>query len=213
MWHFVVRVTDPSLLNSLRGTSQQDSTAASSPSSSSSSSAQKRSVSSQSSSSSALPAPGTQSSSLSTASSIIASLPSSLLNRASQVPHDAWDRLHALTRTFMSSVSTLAASLPAADLASSNPPNVNPPEVDAAALAAVDPALDDSGIIGSYAIMDMSEMNRNAEIGHVWLTPRAMNSGINTEVIYVLLKYCMETMHTVNVVWKCDSWNTPRYVV
>jgi N-acetyltransferase len=62
-------------------------------------------------------------------------------------------------------------------------------------------------LVGSTRFLDISERNRNLEIGWTWYSPTVWRSRVNTECKYLLLKYCFETLHTVRVQLKADNRN------
>jgi N-acetyltransferase len=65
-----------------------------------------------------------------------------------------------------------------------------------------------SGImIGGSSFLDISYENRSLEIGRTWIAPRLQGTGFNTEVKYLMLSYCFETLKLGRVFFKTDSGN------
>ncbi|GAA0372487.1 GNAT family N-acetyltransferase [Bacillus horti] len=66
---------------------------------------------------------------------------------------------------------------------------------------------DTNQIIGSTRFLDISQANRNLEIGWTWYTPSVWGTQANNECKYLLLKYCFETLKTIRVQLKTDHLN------
>jgi RimJ/RimL family protein N-acetyltransferase len=62
-------------------------------------------------------------------------------------------------------------------------------------------------MIGGTSFLDISPQNRSLEIGRTWIAPSLQGTGFNTEVKYILLKYCFESMQLARVFFKTDSNN------
>lgn len=66
---------------------------------------------------------------------------------------------------------------------------------------------DNNQIIGSTRFLDISIRNKKLEIGWTWLSPTVWRTTINTEVKYLLLNHCFETLGTIRVQLKTDERN------
>ena len=62
-------------------------------------------------------------------------------------------------------------------------------------------------MVGGTSFLDISPENRSLEIGRTWIAPYLHGSGFNTEVKYLLLKYCFEELRLGRVFFKTDSTN------
>jgi RimJ/RimL family protein N-acetyltransferase len=62
-------------------------------------------------------------------------------------------------------------------------------------------------MIGGTSFLDISSENRSLEIGRTWIAPQLQGTGLNTEVKYIMLKYCFEEMQLGRVFFKTDSGN------
>ncbi|WAH37266.1 GNAT family N-acetyltransferase [Alicyclobacillus dauci] len=62
-------------------------------------------------------------------------------------------------------------------------------------------------IVGSTRFLDISERNRQLEIGWTWLNPRVWRTPVNTECKYLLLKVCFEDLKLLRVQIKTDARN------
>lgn len=61
--------------------------------------------------------------------------------------------------------------------------------------------------VGMIAILNIvAEMGR-AELGHIWYSPLAQKSRVNTEVTFLLLRYLFDDLGYRRVEWKCDNAN------
>lgn len=62
-------------------------------------------------------------------------------------------------------------------------------------------------LIGSTRFLDISEANRNLEIGWTWLTPSVWRTRVNTECKFLLLRLCFEQLGLLRVQLKTDGRN------
>ncbi|MBO1004986.1 GNAT family N-acetyltransferase [Pseudogracilibacillus auburnensis] len=62
-------------------------------------------------------------------------------------------------------------------------------------------------LIGSTRFLDISNVNKNLEIGWTWLSPFVWGSQINIECKYLLLAYCFDTLQMIRVQFKTDHQN------
>ncbi|MFC6226895.1 GNAT family N-acetyltransferase [Paenibacillus allorhizosphaerae] len=62
-------------------------------------------------------------------------------------------------------------------------------------------------IVGSTRFLNISEPNKNLEIGWTWYSPEVWRSGVNTDCKYMLLTYCFEQLGYVRVQFKADIRN------
>ena len=61
--------------------------------------------------------------------------------------------------------------------------------------------------IGSTRLLNISESNRNFEIGWTWYSPEVWRTRVNTECKYQLLKYGFEQFGAVRIQFKADVRN------
>jgi RimJ/RimL family protein N-acetyltransferase len=63
--------------------------------------------------------------------------------------------------------------------------------------------------VGMLSILNIvAEMGR-AELGHIWYSPLAQRSMVNTETIFLFLRHLFDDLHYRRVEWKCDNNNEP----
>ncbi|GIP32704.1 GNAT family N-acetyltransferase [Paenibacillus sp. J2TS4] len=67
--------------------------------------------------------------------------------------------------------------------------------------------LQSNRIIGSTRLLNLSESNRNVEIGWTWYSSAVWRTCVNTECKYLLLQYCFEELNLVRVQFKADVRN------
>lgn len=67
--------------------------------------------------------------------------------------------------------------------------------------------LENDRIVGSTRFLDISTVNKNLEIGWTWLSPDVWRTQINTEMKYMLFRYCFEVLSTLRVQLKADGRN------
>jgi hypothetical protein len=63
--------------------------------------------------------------------------------------------------------------------------------------------------VGMAALMNRDRANRRVEIGHIWYSPTAQRTTVNTEVAYLLLRESFDHLECRRVEWKCDALNEP----
>jgi RimJ/RimL family protein N-acetyltransferase len=66
-----------------------------------------------------------------------------------------------------------------------------------------------SAPVGMAALMNRDRANRRVEIGHIWYSPEAQRTTVNTEVAYLLLREAFDHLACRRVEWKCDALNEP----
>jgi RimJ/RimL family protein N-acetyltransferase len=66
-----------------------------------------------------------------------------------------------------------------------------------------------SARVGMISIMNIVPEHGRAELGSIWYTPSAQKTRINTETIFLLLKYLFDDLHYRRVEWKCNNENLP----
>jgi len=64
-----------------------------------------------------------------------------------------------------------------------------------------------TGPVGMASLLNRDRANRRIEIGHVWYTPEAQRTTVNTEVAYLLLRESFDRLACRRVEWKCDALN------
>lgn len=63
--------------------------------------------------------------------------------------------------------------------------------------------------VGMAALMNRDRDHRRIEIGHIWYSPDAQRTTVNTEVAYLLLRESFDRLASRRVEWKCDALNDP----
>lgn len=66
---------------------------------------------------------------------------------------------------------------------------------------------DSGACLGTLSLMNFRPQHGVAEIGWVWYAPEAQRSKVNTESVYLLLRYCFEEVCNRRMEWKCNSRN------
>ena len=61
--------------------------------------------------------------------------------------------------------------------------------------------------IGIVCLMDIQILHSSVELGGIWYAKEFHRTNINTESIYLLLKYCIDDLGFRRVIWKCDNNN------
>ncbi|MEH1838099.1 MAG: GNAT family protein [Nostoc sp.] len=61
--------------------------------------------------------------------------------------------------------------------------------------------------VGIVALLAIASNHGRAEIGHVWFTPAAHKTKVNTESQFLLLQHLFDHHSYRRVEWKCDSLN------
>ena len=67
--------------------------------------------------------------------------------------------------------------------------------------------LQDGRAIGATRYMNVNVSERGLEIGGTWYTPSFQGAGVNTDAIYLLLKYAVEELGCIRVQIKTDNRN------
>lgn len=62
--------------------------------------------------------------------------------------------------------------------------------------------------VGMVSFLRMEASMGVIELGHIWYTPAAQHTRVNTETIYLMLSHCFEQGFR-RVEWKCDALNRP----
>jgi RimJ/RimL family protein N-acetyltransferase len=65
----------------------------------------------------------------------------------------------------------------------------------------------EGGPVGMAALMNRDRANRRVEIGHIWYSPTAQRTTVNTEVAYLLLCESFDRLASRRVEWKCHALN------
>ncbi len=63
--------------------------------------------------------------------------------------------------------------------------------------------------VGMIAIQNINARMRRAELAHVWYGPMAQKTKVNSEVVYLFLRYLFDDLKYRRVEWKCDNDNIP----
>ncbi len=61
--------------------------------------------------------------------------------------------------------------------------------------------------LGMISILRITPAHGVAELGCIWYAPAAQRSSVNTEAVYLLLRYLFEELQYRRVEWKCDNRN------
>lgn len=61
--------------------------------------------------------------------------------------------------------------------------------------------------VGMVSILNIAPDAGRAELGHIWYSPLAQKSNVNTEATFLLLRYLFDELHYRRVEWKCDNAN------
>ncbi len=61
--------------------------------------------------------------------------------------------------------------------------------------------------VGMISILNIVPDMGRAELGHIWYSPLAQKSGVNTEVTFLFLRYLFDDLRYRRVEWKCDNRN------
>jgi RimJ/RimL family protein N-acetyltransferase len=62
---------------------------------------------------------------------------------------------------------------------------------------------------GMISIMSIVPEMGRAELGHIWYAPEVQRTKVNTEAVFLLLKYLLEELRYRRIEWKCDARNEP----
>lgn len=60
---------------------------------------------------------------------------------------------------------------------------------------------------GMISILNIVPDVGRAELGHIWYSPLAQKSRVNTEVTFLFLQYLFDALRYRRVEWKCDNQN------
>ena len=61
--------------------------------------------------------------------------------------------------------------------------------------------------VGMATVMNRDDTNRRAEVGHIWYTPSAQRTTVNTEAAYLMIRECFDILGCRRAEWKCDALN------
>jgi RimJ/RimL family protein N-acetyltransferase len=61
--------------------------------------------------------------------------------------------------------------------------------------------------VGMVSILNIVPDAGRAELGHIWYSPLAQKTMVNTEATYLLLRHLFDDLHYRRVEWKCDNAN------
>ena len=61
--------------------------------------------------------------------------------------------------------------------------------------------------VGMVSFLNIVSDMRRLELGHLWYSPDAQRSNVNTEAIYLMLCEAFDRLKYRRVEWKCDSLN------
>jgi RimJ/RimL family protein N-acetyltransferase len=61
--------------------------------------------------------------------------------------------------------------------------------------------------VGMASIMSIVPAAGRAEVGHIWYSPVAQKTRVNTEVTFLFLRYLFDDLGYRRVEWKCDNAN------
>ena len=61
--------------------------------------------------------------------------------------------------------------------------------------------------VGMVSILSIVPEHGRAELGHIWYSPAAQRTKINTESVYLLLRHLFDELHYRRAEWKCDDRN------
>ena len=61
--------------------------------------------------------------------------------------------------------------------------------------------------VGMVSFLNIISDMRRLELGHIWYSPNAQRSNVNTEAVYLMLREAFDRLKYRRVEWKCDSLN------
>ncbi len=61
--------------------------------------------------------------------------------------------------------------------------------------------------VGMVSFLNIVPPMRRLELGHIWYSPSAQRTQVNTEAIYLMLCHSFDQLKYRRVEWKCDSLN------
>ena len=63
------------------------------------------------------------------------------------------------------------------------------------------------GRVGMVSFLNIAPDMRRLELGHIWYSPDAQRSSVNTEAVYLMLCEAFDRLKYRRAEWKCDSLN------
>ncbi len=61
--------------------------------------------------------------------------------------------------------------------------------------------------VGMVSFLNIDPAMRRLELGNIWYAPLAQRSKVNSESVYLMLRYAFEDLACRRVEWKCDALN------
>ena len=61
--------------------------------------------------------------------------------------------------------------------------------------------------VGMVSFLNIVPEARRLELGHIWYSPEAQRTQVNTEAVYLMLSEAFDRLKCRRVEWKCDSLN------
>ena len=61
--------------------------------------------------------------------------------------------------------------------------------------------------VGMVSFLNIASDMRRLELGHIWYSPGAQQSNVNTEAVYLMLCEAFDRLKYRRVEWECDSLN------
>ena len=61
--------------------------------------------------------------------------------------------------------------------------------------------------VGMVSFLNIASDMRRLELGHIWYSPDAQRSSVNTEAVYLMLCEAFDRLKYRRVEWKCDALN------
>lgn len=61
--------------------------------------------------------------------------------------------------------------------------------------------------VGMVSFLNITSDMRRLELGHIWYSPDAQRSSVNTEAVYLMLCEAFDRLKYRRVEWKCDALN------
>lgn len=63
--------------------------------------------------------------------------------------------------------------------------------------------------VGMFSLLNIVPDIGRAEFGHIWYSPLAQRSKVNTEVTFLFLRHMFDDLHYRRIEWKCNNLNEP----
>jgi len=63
--------------------------------------------------------------------------------------------------------------------------------------------------VGMFSLLNIVPEMGRAELGHIWYSPLAQRSAVNTEVAFLFLRHLFDDLGYRRAEWKCDNDNEP----